>query len=161
VQLSDKITGGCLIALGVAAIAGAMQQPGVPGQDVGPSVFPTIIGAGLVLCGLLIALGIGAGFEEPETLVEAEDGQVVKPPPSYGGLRAFIPPLLLVFYVLVADTLGFIITAAIMVAIVTWAMGGRPKLIVPMAIITPFAVATIFINLLRVPLPEGIFALPW
>ena len=36
----------------------------MPGQQVGPNVFPMVVGIGLFLCGALIALGVGQRFEE-------------------------------------------------------------------------------------------------
>ena len=46
-----------MIALGGVAAYGGSRLPPVPGQQVGPNVFPIVIGAGLILCGALIALG--------------------------------------------------------------------------------------------------------
>ena len=57
-------TGLFLIALGGVAAYGGSRLPPVPGQQVGPNVFPMVVGAGLVLCGALIALGIGRHFED-------------------------------------------------------------------------------------------------
>ena len=37
----------------------AIMLPPVPGQQVGPNVFPMVIGIGLVACGVMIAAGIG------------------------------------------------------------------------------------------------------
>ena len=52
-----------LLVLGGFTYWGGSLQPPVPGQQVGPDVFPMVIGAGLVFCGLLIAFGIGQGDE--------------------------------------------------------------------------------------------------
>ena len=95
-QLSDRVTGGVLVLLGAAAAFAGSRLPAVPGQDVGPAAFPMLVGGGLVLCGVLIALGIGRGFEAPE-----EDAAGA---PRFGGLRALLPPALLVFYVLYVAT---------------------------------------------------------
>ena len=50
-QLSDRISGSALIAVGAAAVFFGSRLPGVPGQQVGPSVFPMVVGTALALCG--------------------------------------------------------------------------------------------------------------
>jgi putative tricarboxylic transport membrane protein len=160
-QLSDRVTGACLVALGGVTAYGASLQPGVPGQDVGPSVFPMIIGLGLIGCGAMIALRVGHSFEAPDEIIPAEPGQAVPQPPRFAEWRAFLPPLLLVFYVLAADTLGFALTGFIIALAVALAMGARPKLALPLAVLAPLGIHLVFVKLLRVPLPDGILPLPW
>jgi putative tricarboxylic transport membrane protein len=72
-RLPDQVTGLFLAGLGAAAAYGGWLLPPVPGQPVGPNVFPLVIGAGLALCGLAIAFG-GRSFEEEEELVPVEEG---------------------------------------------------------------------------------------
>jgi putative tricarboxylic transport membrane protein len=153
-MLSDRVTGATLMALGAAAALAGSRLPAVPGQDVGPAVFPMVVGIGLVICGAMIAFGIGHAFEAPEE----EEGP---PRPWWYGLRALIPPGLLGFYVLAADPLGFLVTAAIMVAVAALALGASWRLALPLALLAPFAVHAVFYKLLRVPLPEGLLAAPW
>ncbi|WP_431283748.1 tripartite tricarboxylate transporter TctB family protein [Humitalea sp. 24SJ18S-53] len=154
-HLSDRITGGFLVALGAAAALFGSRFPAVPGQDVGPAAFPMVIGFGLVGCGALIAVGIGRGFEVPE---EPEPG----PPPSrLASLRVLVPPALLVFYALASEPLGFLIAGAIVVLLAAFSLGARPALAVPLAIAGPVLVHLAFHKLLRVPLPEGLLAAPW
>lgn len=151
--LSDRVTGGVLVALGGLSAWGGSRLPAVPGQDVGPAAFPMLIGFGLMACGALIAFGIGHSFEVPE---EPES-----PHPWWYGLRALVPPGLLLFYMLASETLGFLITAALMVLLGALALGARARLAVPMALLAPIFVHLAFQKLLRVPLPEGLLAAPW
>ena len=72
-----------------------------------------------------------------------------------------IPPALLFFYFFVVDRLGFLPTAAVIVLITSLALGARPRLAVPLAILAPLAVNLLFLKLLRVPLPSGMLPLPW
>lgn len=152
-RLSDRVSGGVLVLLGAAAAYSGSRLPAVPGQDVGPAAFPMLVGGGLVLCGALIALGIGRGFEAPE-----EDAAGA---PRFGGLRALLPPSLLVFYVLVVDRLGFLPTAAAVVLAAALAFGARWRLAVPLAVLAPLLVHLVFYKLLRVPLPAGLLPAPW
>ena len=155
-HVSDRLSGALVVALGFITIIGGWLQPPMPGQDVGPSVFPIVVGVGLAICGACIALGIGHSFEEPEHEISGA------PPRSrYYGLRAILPPLVLLFYVFAVETLGFLLTAAVVVLVVSVALGARPKLAIPLALIAPLGVHLVFYKLLRVPLPEGLLAAPW
>ena len=161
-RLPDRVTGLFLVGLGAAAAYGGWQLPPVPGQPVGPNVFPLVIGTGLALCGLAIAFGIGHSFEEEEELIPVEGGQPTPPPTGkLYGLRALLPPALLLFYVVVADRLGFIITAALIVFVTSTALGARRKLSLPLAVLAPIGIHLIFSKLLRVPLPAGLLPMPW
>jgi putative tricarboxylic transport membrane protein len=161
--LSDKVTGGIVAVLGGLAFAYGSQLPPVPGQQIGPSAFPMVIGAGLVLCGGLIMLGIGHRFEEvaEADLANHTAPEQLAPLPAWRNWLALLPPALLAFYALVSETLGFLPTAAIMVLVASLAFGARPKLAVPLALIAPFVINLIFLKLLRVPLPGGILPFPW
>jgi putative tricarboxylic transport membrane protein len=165
-HLSDRVTGLFLVGLGgVAAYAGSRLPP-VPGQQIGPEVFPVVVGLALVLCGALIAAGIGRRYEDE---AEAELARVApeieeadKPASSrWHGLRALIPPALLVFYVQAVDRIGFLPTAAVIVFVSSIALGARLRLAMPLAILAPLAINLLFLKLLRVPLPSGLLPLPW
>ena len=167
-QLSDRVTGLFLVALGGASAYGGWLLPPVPGQQIGPNVFPMVIGFGLMLCGAMIALGIGQSFEEAAEPDPAMPSGDVDGPPEHAawaargrGLLALVPPGLLLFYVLAVDRLGFALTAAAMVLTIAMALGARLRLALPLAIVAPVFVHLIFAKLLRVPLPQGLLPMPW
>lgn len=164
-RLSDRVTGPFLVGLGSLAAYGGWLLPPVPGQPVGPNVFPLVIGTGLAVCGLMITFGIGHTFEEEEELIPLEPGQEAATAAAsrskFYGLRALLPPALLLFYVLAADRLGFIVTAALIVFATSTALGARLKLSIPLALLAPIGVHLIFAKLLRVPLPIGLIPMPW
>jgi putative tricarboxylic transport membrane protein len=157
-HLSDRVTGLFLAVLGALAFWGGSRLPAVPGQDVGPAAFPMVIGTGLVLCGLLIAAGIGRSFEAQEAPEQAPSRGLAK---RLGPGAAILPPVLLIFYVLVAERLGFLPTAAIMLAVSALALGASWRLAIGVALIGPPAVHLVFYKLLRVPLPDGVLPAPW
>jgi putative tricarboxylic transport membrane protein len=163
-QLSDRVTGAFLVALGgITAYAGSKYPP-VPGQQIGPEVFPVVIGLCVALCGLLIAFGIGSRLEaDAEADLAAHGGEnvAVEERGTLYKLRVLIPPALIVFYVLAVDGLGFVPTAAIVVLLVSLTLGARLKLAIPLAILAPMGVHLVFYKLLRVPLPEGLLPMPW
>lgn len=161
--LSDRVTGGAIATLGAAAVFYGSKLPPVPGQQVGPSAFPMVVGAGLVLCGVMIVLGIGRRFEEvaEADVVSHSTPEELEPLPAWRNWLALLPPALLIFYAFASEALGFLPTAAIMVLVASFAFGARPKLAVPLAIIAPFVINLIFLKLVRVPLPDGLLPFPW
>ncbi|PZU91308.1 MAG: tripartite tricarboxylate transporter TctB family protein [Chelatococcus sp.] len=161
--LSDRITGGVIATLGAAAFVYGSKLPPVPGQQVGPSAFPMVVGAGLLLCGGLIVFGIGRHFEEvAEADVVAHTApEELVPLPAWRNWLALLPPALLAFYALASEPLGFLPTTAIMVFSASLAFGARMKLALPLALIAPFFINLIFLKLLRVPLPDGIMPFPF
>jgi putative tricarboxylic transport membrane protein len=168
-QLSNRVTGLFLVGLGsVAAYAGSRLPP-VPGQEIGPEIFPMVIGVGLALCGALIAAGVGRRYEEDadaevarlaEHVEDAAD-EAVPPSSRWRELKVLIPPVLLLFYAYVVDSLGFLPTSAFVVLATSLALGARLRLAIPLAIFGPLVINLVFSKLLRVPLPSGLIPLPW
>ncbi|AOO83963.1 tripartite tricarboxylate transporter TctB family protein [Bosea vaviloviae] len=162
-QLSDRITGAVIATLGSVAFFYGSKLPPVPGQQVGPSAFPMVVGAGLAICGALIILGVGRHFEEvaEADVVNHSAPEMLEPLPAWRSWLALLPPGLVFFYALASEPLGFLPTAAIMVLVASFAFGAKAKLAVPLALIAPFIVNLIFLKLLRVPLPGGLLPFPW
>ena len=161
-HLSDRTSGLFVAGLGLAAAYGGSLLPPVPGQQVGPNVFPLVVGIGLVICGAMIALGIGHKFEEE---AEAAVADLEPPAPEQArgrlyGLRALLPPLLLVFYYFAVERLGFVPTAALMVLVLSRALGASWRLAIPVALCAPPLVHLAFYKLLRVPLAAGLLPMP-
>lgn len=161
--LADRISGSAIAMLGAVAFYYGSKLPPVPGQQVGPSAFPMVVGTGLMICGALIVFGIGRHFEEvaEADVISHSTPEELAPLPAWRSWLALVPPLLLCFYALASEALGFLITAAIMVFVASTAFGAKPKLSVPLAIIAPFCINLIFLKLLRVPLPAGLLPFPW
>lgn len=168
-HLSDRVTGLFLVALGGVAAYGGSRLPPVPGQQIGPEVFPMVVGIGLAICGGLIAAGVGRSYEdEAEADLarisaenEADGISVAEHHSPWWELRALIPPALLLFYYLVVDRLGFLPTGGVIVLIASLALGARARLAIPLALLAPLFVNLVFLKLLRVPLPSGMLPLPW
>lgn len=164
-RLSNRITGLFLVVLGAVAAYAGSRLPPVPGQPVGPNVFPLVVGIGLAICGAMIAVGIGQRFEdEAEAELAAHTDHSPdegKPKSAFRGLRVLIPPALLLFYVFVVDKIGFIPTAATIVLVASLTLGAPLRLAVPLAALAPVVVHLIFYKLLRVPLPDGFLPMPW
>ena len=171
-KVSDRVTGLMLVVLGALAYWGGSLLPPVPGQQVGPDVFPMVIGGGLVICGVLIMLGIGRTFEEEEEIVTSATGEVARadqlePERGWlasftgGGWKVLLPPAALFFYALCSEKLGFWLTAVVITFVLAWSQGAKLKWAVGLAVIAPVFVHLVFYKLLRVPLPAGLLAFPW
>lgn len=166
-HLPDRVTGLFMVALGGLAAYGGSRLPPVPGQQIGPNVFPLVVGIGLAICGALIAFGVGRHYEEEaEADLAKITGRIATetadaPSHWWRGLKALVPPALLIFYVLAVDRLGFLPTAAMIVLAASLALGARLRLAVAMALGAPLFVNLVFVKLLRVPLPSGLLPLPW
>ena len=91
-KVSDRTSGALLLALGAVTCWGALQLAPVPGQQIGPGVFPTVIGIGLMLCGLLILAGVGRSFEEEERIVASETGELAEATAAGLGRASAIAP---------------------------------------------------------------------
>jgi putative tricarboxylic transport membrane protein len=172
VKVSDRLTGLILLVLGAFTYYGGSLLPPVPGQQVGPDVFPMVIGASLAVCGLLIIFGVGSTFEEGEKVVLTAEGEVVEAnvlEKEATGLQGFlqhgwkvlIPPGALFFYYFASEKLGFWITASLMILALSRSQGAKWKGAILLSVFAPIFVHLVFYKLLRVPLPEGLLKFPW
>jgi putative tricarboxylic transport membrane protein len=161
-KVSDRVTGIMLMVLGALAYWGGSKLPPVPGQQVGPDVFPMVVGAGLALCGLLISLGVGRTFEDSEKIVVSAQGDVIEASAkSAGGWKVLVPPAALFFYYFASEKLGFWICATVMIFALAKSQGAGWRGSVMLAMLAPVAVHLVFYKLLRVPLPFGLLKFPW
>ncbi|MBL8706263.1 MAG: tripartite tricarboxylate transporter TctB family protein [Rhodospirillales bacterium] len=162
-RISDRHSGLFLVALGTVAAYGGSRLPPVPGQQIGPNVFPLVVGIGLAVCGLMIALGIGHKFEEEAEadLAAHSDAAPAAARSRWNGLLALLPPGLLLFYVYASEWLGFVPTAFAIVLAMARALGAGWRLALPLALVVPVVVHFLFAKLLRVPLPFGFLPMPW
>lgn len=150
-RTNDVISGLLLILLSLAMIALTASFPAFPGQKYGPALFPRILGAGLIICGVLIvARGLRARRAGAPWVEIAP--WVYQP----WRLTSFLLTLgLLLLYILVSETVGFILIGlAFLVALFLW-LGVRPLPTLMIAVAATLSIQYFFATLLRVPLPRG------
>lgn len=149
-RLHDALSGAVLALLAIAVLVGVSNYPTIPGQQIGPAAFPSLLAILLLGCsGLLIAKGLrgpriplvqfGAWVASPRHLVNFLT--------VIGGL---------VFYILCADTLGFIPCSLIILSVLFFGLGVRNRMILPVALVVTLIIHTLFYKFLRVPLPWGL-----
>ncbi len=148
-KVGDAILGALIALLGGLVLWHVQGFPNIPGQKFGASLFPGVVSAGLLVCGVLLGIrGIRRGgpllvldpwTREPITL-----------------LRFLSVPAGLLFYVLTSDFLGFHIAAGL--AMLGWLtlFGVRLLPSVALAVVFPVLMHYAFYKLLRVPLPWGL-----
>ncbi|MBT3359681.1 MAG: tripartite tricarboxylate transporter TctB family protein [Rhodospirillales bacterium] len=157
-RFNDAITGLVLLLFGAAVtIHSQLNFPGLPGQNYGPAFFPTIIGVGLAGCGvILIIQGILKRHEVPLVVV----GEWARSPRHRTNLALILASLL--FYILVVDFLGFVITSLAITVLMMVRFGVRPLNALFMATGSTLIIHTFFYKFLLVPLPWGITqAIAW
>jgi putative tricarboxylic transport membrane protein len=127
--------------IGLAALLLARDFPSIPGQTYGPALFPTVLGAGLLLCAVLVAL------QAPEP---------ARPPASARGRVAATAVATAPILVLLAwDTLGWPLIAAGLGTALLVLAGTRPLRALLAGLGLAALTWVIFAMLLRVPLPRG------
>lgn len=148
-RLHDKLLGLLCAALGVLLFALTLQFPALPGQKVGPSLFPRLIGVGLVLCGLVIAW---QGRHQPGPWAVCSDSLRGR---GAAGFAVMLGAVLL--YQLAAERVGFLPVAAVVVAVVALWMGMRAWRACALGLATALVMQWFFASVMRVPLPRGWF----
>ena len=148
-KLSDTVWGLLLLALSAAILWNIRTFPQIPGQSIGPGAFPGLLAVALAGCALvLIVRGVRAG----ETRLVL--GDWLRSPRHAGNFALTVAALL--FYILAADKLGFIVSAILILLALFWKLGVRTRVSVPVAIGIVFFIHLVFYKLLRVSLPWGV-----
>ena len=154
-KLNDAIFGLLLLILGGSVLGVVQKFPKIPGQQVGPALFPGLIAFGICVGGLILLvrgwrLRSRNGADAP--WFTAEDW--VRSPRHLLGFVVLVGSV--VFYMLASQTLGFLICSSLILTALFCVLQvpvGRAVLI---AVIASLAIHFAFYKLLRVPLPWGV-----
>lgn len=151
-RANDALSGLLIIVLSFAMIALTANFPEFPGQRYGPSLFPRILGAGLILCGLLLVWNGLAARRAGAPWIEVAPW--VREP--WRATSFVLVIVLLVLYILFAETVGFIPMAiGFLLALFVW-LGVRPLTAAATAVAATIVIHWFFATMLRVPLPRGL-----
>lgn len=151
-KINDVLSGLLIGAFGAFIYFHSRSFPPMPGQHVGPNMFPQLIAAGLMICAIILVfrgvktLGTQAWITLPGWLAQRRIT-----------LGFIFIPLVLVFYVAVSESLGFIPTATILLMALFLVFEVRLQTALMVAIVGSLVIHTLFYKLLKVPLPWGIF----
>jgi putative tricarboxylic transport membrane protein len=150
-KLNDAVSGLLLLALGAAVLVAVQGYPKIPGQPVGPALFPGLIAAGLCICGVLL---VARGWRQRAEQAWFAWDDWVRSPRHVLALVVLLGSV--VFYVFAADKLGFLPTATLILLALFLVLRVPPGRAVLIAVIAVFVVHFAFYKLLRVPLPWGV-----
>ena len=149
-RLSDTISGLLTLIVGVAVVAYASSFPAMPGQSVGPALFPTLVGGAMALFGAALLF---TGVLKRGTPLIVFDDWVRRPRMVFNFAVVVVD---VIFYALAVEWLGFFITGVTFLSVLFFAFGVRPTRIVPLAAAVTLTLHYGFYTLLRVPLPWGL-----
>jgi putative tricarboxylic transport membrane protein len=150
-KLNDAVFGLLLILLGAGVLVAVQGYPKIPGQPVGPALFPGLIAVGLCIGGVLLVV---KGWRHRAQLHWLVWDDWVRSPRHVLAFAVLIGSI--VFYILAADKLGFLLTAPLILAALFLVLRVRPGRAVLIAVIATVLVHFAFYKLLRVPLPWGL-----
>ena len=150
-KINDAIFGLVLAILGALILFTVQSYPKIPGQQVGPALFPGLIAAGIFICGLVLMV---RGWRQRNAAPWVMPGDGMRSARHASALVLLVASV--VFYIFVAEKLGFLPTAVIILTAMFYVLRvplGKSLLI---AVIASLVIHFMFYKLLRVPLPWGI-----
>jgi putative tricarboxylic transport membrane protein len=151
VRFNDALLGLGFLALSIAVLVDIQGFPSFQGQSIGPGAFPGLIAILLACCSVAL---IWRGWRERRAQGVIAVGAWLSSPRH---VRNFLLAVgALIFYIVAADKLGFLICGAIILSSLFLSLRVRPALAVPLAILLPLIIHGMFYKLLRVPLPWGV-----
>jgi putative tricarboxylic transport membrane protein len=150
-KLNDAVFGLLLLLLGGSVLGIVQSFPKIPGQQVGPALFPGLIAVGICVGGLILLV---RGWKNRAAVpwFTAEDW--VRSPRHLTGFVVLVGSV--VFYILASQVVGFLICSTLILTALFYVSQvplGRAVLI---AVIATLVIHFAFYKLLRVPLPWGV-----
>ena len=153
-KFNDAVIGIFFILFGGLLFFVTRDFPPMPGQAYGPDLFPRLIGATMIFAGaLLSAKGLR---DRREGSAWAAPLEWMQYPRAVANFVLVI--VVLVFYILASERLGFLITGFLCLLVLlirlrglsTWASSGV------IALASALVIQMFFGRMLRVPLPWGV-----
>lgn len=154
-KLNDAVWGALLIFLSAAVLTHVQRFPSIPGQKVGPALFPGLLATGLAICAVLLIVrglaarahgGPGARWAELDGWTRSRRHVI-----AFGVVIGVN-----LFYILLVDRIGFIPVGVVYLGVLFTVFGVRPRAVVPIALIVTLGIHYAFYKLLKVPLPWGV-----
>lgn len=156
-RLNDALLGLVILLGGLAIILEASTFQATHGQDYGPDFFPSIIGGGLILCGLGLMV---TGWRH-----RAVTGWIDVAGHRFDRLiDAGLVLLVILAFILFLDRVGFVLVAGIgMYVLLVRFQGGAWLSSLLITVVLILVVDWAFRAMLLVPLPQGTLLprLPW
>jgi putative tricarboxylic transport membrane protein len=150
-KLNDAFFGILFVALGATVLFAIQGFPKIPGQPVGPALFPGIIAVGLCLAGVLLMV---RGWRLRAAQPWLAWDEWVHSPRHLLALAVLLASIL--FYQFAADKIGFLPIATLVLTAMFVALRVPLWRALLVAVIAALVIHFAFYKLLRVPLPWGV-----
>ena len=150
-KINDTLSGAAIAALGATILIHVQSFPPMPGQKVGPAMFPGLLAVGLLICAACV---IWRGLKTLKT-----EGWLELPAwfrQRRIALGFALIPVVLIVYAAVSEALGFLPTGIAFLYTLFWVFGVKPRVALLVAVGGTFGIHYIFYKLLKVPLPWGV-----
>ncbi|MGC9447971.1 tripartite tricarboxylate transporter TctB family protein [Cereibacter johrii] len=152
-KLNDAVLGAVFCALGLWIVLYSAGLPKPRHLSYGPGLFPTLMGAGLIVCG---------GIQTIAGLLRWRSAPIVERPAWLGHRRLILNlaviPAACLFYYVAADRLGFLFTGLTILVVMLVVGGVAPLRAAIVGLVMIVVVTMIFASILHVPLPWGVLA---
>jgi len=153
-RIHDSLSGTLLLLLSLAVLWHVQGFPPAPGQPYGPALFPGLIAGGLAIASSLL---VWQGLRSGRPLIALGPGlRSARHVAAFGVVLAGM-----VFYILCAQALGFLVCSVAVLVMLQWALAVRLPLAVVTAVVATLVIHLCFYKLLRVPLPWGVLPVLW
>ena len=142
----EIVVGLCFAAIGIAFAIGAVKlSVGVPTEPK-PGFFPFIDGVILIALSVLFLIQAWSG--------RSGDSK------AFGGIKGpIIVVLTLILYVATLETVGYVITTAVLSAVVLYVLETKPRVLVLVSLGLAVVSYLLFSRLLGVTLPAGLLTI--
>ncbi|MEM6495628.1 MAG: tripartite tricarboxylate transporter TctB family protein [Pseudomonadota bacterium] len=145
-----------IITLAVLIPVGIQQPPSVQYRALSPSYWPNIVAGAITALGLALLIASVLAAKSKDQADNVTDR--LEPAGSmWLAVRPFVALAICFALYFGLEPLGFVLTTAIaLVALMALAGEYRPHVIIPVALIVPFALHLFFTKAASVPIPMGI-----
>lgn len=150
-KLNDAVFGLLLMALGAGVLFAVQGYPKIPGQPVGPALFPGLVAGALCITGVLL---VARGWRQRAEQHWLRWDDWVRSPRHVLALAVLLGSV--VFYIAAAQVLGFLPVAMLILLALFLVLRVRPLPAAAFAVIAALVVHFAFYKLLKVPLPWGL-----
>ncbi|MBZ5877320.1 tripartite tricarboxylate transporter TctB family protein [Chromohalobacter israelensis] len=153
--MKDFMLGLAFMAAGAIVYVVAQGFPTMPSLQYGPSLFPSLIGGGFMIGGLILAISHGGALKG------VTHGIAWRPDPERmrNLLLSLLPALAIVFYILASEWLGTMLCLAVIMFVMMLARRTSPILALGISIVAALVIDLVFSRYLLIPLPEGLLSL--
>lgn len=150
-KLNDAVFGLLLLLLGATVLFIVQDYPTIPGQQVGPALFPGLVAVGLCVGGCMLLV---RGWRRRASVPWLVMDDWVRSPRHVLALVVLIGSVL--FYILVSKWLGFLFSAVLILTTLFRVLQVSLARSVLIAVVATAVIHLAFYKFLRVPLPWGV-----